>query len=114
MRSERSARNGGSSGGSSSGGSSGGNARTRPVLDQGIVITGDVLVKLMGLNLLPVRVRLLVSSTKLARELGLDWWRDEQAAGDEKKERPKRKRKVTSVFKRRDGDDGNRLRRDGR
>ena len=71
MRSDRSARDTASS-----------TPRTPPVLDQGIVITGDVLVKLMGLKLLPVKVRLLVSSTKLASELGLDWWREEQAMLD--------------------------------
>jgi hypothetical protein len=49
----------------------------KAVLDQGIAITGDLTVKLMGLRLLPVRVRLLISSTQLASELGLDWWRDE-------------------------------------
>ena len=45
-----------------------------PVLDQGIVITGDVVVKLFGLKLLPIKLRLLISSKDLATALGLDWW----------------------------------------
>ena len=55
----------------------------RPVLDQAIAINGEVRVKLLGLNLLPIQVRLLVSSKKVAAELGLDWWRRQ------KNQRPK-------------------------
>ena len=47
----------------------------RPVLDQAIAINGDLRVQLFGLNLLPIKVRLLVSSKDVAAELGLDWWR---------------------------------------
>ena len=53
----------------------------RNPLDQGIAITGDLTVKLMGLNLLPINVRLLISSKDLATQLGLDWWR-EMAEGE--------------------------------
>lgn len=49
-----------------------------PVLDQGIAITGEVLVKLFGMKLLPVKVRLLISSKELAADLGLDWWNQEE------------------------------------
>jgi hypothetical protein len=45
------------------------------VLDQGIAITGDLRVKLLGMSLLPIQVRLLISSKDLAAALGLDWWR---------------------------------------
>jgi hypothetical protein len=57
----------------------------KAVLDQGIAITGDLTIKLMGLRLLPIRVRLLISSTELASELGLDWWRDEAGGGKGKR-----------------------------
>jgi hypothetical protein len=50
----------------------------RPVLDQAIAINGEVRVKLLGLNLLPIHVRLLVSSKEVAAELGLDWWRKQR------------------------------------
>lgn len=55
------------------------NSRGTPastMLDQGIAITGDLRVKLLGLSLLPIQVRLLISSKDLAAMLGLDWWRD--------------------------------------
>jgi hypothetical protein len=45
------------------------------VLDQAIAINGDLRIQLFGLNLLPIRVRLLVSSKDVAAQLGLDWWR---------------------------------------
>ena len=81
-----------------------------PVLDQGIVITGDLLVKLMGLKLLPVKVRLLVSSTKLASDLGLDWWREDgsgkSSGGGGKKKRAK-KNSASSIVSRRDRTDRN-------
>jgi hypothetical protein len=51
----------------------------QPVLDQGIAITGDLVIQLLGLRLLPIKVRLLISSSQLATEFGLDWWRDESA-----------------------------------
>jgi hypothetical protein len=76
--------------------SSGDNVR-EPVLDKGIAITGDLVVKLMGMKLLPIKVRLLVSSTKLATDLGLDWWREESANGSSagRQRRTKKKKKST-------------------
>ena len=47
----------------------------RSLLDQAIAINGELRVQLFGLNLLPVQVRLLVSSKEVAAALGLDWWR---------------------------------------
>ena len=48
------------------------------VLDQGIAIAGELRVRLFGLNLLPIQVKLLISSKDLASQLGLDWWNDEK------------------------------------
>jgi hypothetical protein len=62
----------------------------RPVLDQAIAINGELRVKLLGLNLLPIQVRLLVSSKEVAAELGLDWWR-KQRDGSQRGNRTKRK-----------------------
>ena len=79
------------------------------MLDQGIVITGDLLVKLMGLKLLPIKVRLLISSKKLASELGLDWWREEgRASSGRLKKRSKVKSNVigTRTPARRNGERG--------
>ena len=59
----------------------------RPVLDQGIAITGELLVQLFGLRVLPIKIRLLVSNKELAAELGLDWWNDERATSSRGKKR---------------------------
>jgi hypothetical protein len=44
------------------------------VLDKGIVIAGDIKIKLVDVELLTIQVRLLVASVDKARELGMDWW----------------------------------------
>ena len=44
------------------------------VLDQGVVISGEVQVRLLGLKVLPVKVNLLISSVERAESLGLSWW----------------------------------------
>ena len=44
------------------------------VLDKGIVIAGDIKVKLVDIELLTIQVRLLVASVDKAREMGMDWW----------------------------------------
>ena len=49
-------------------------AHAPPVLEQGIAINGELRVKLFGLNLLPIEVRLLISSKDIAAVVGLDWW----------------------------------------
>lgn len=44
------------------------------VLDKGIVIAGDIKVKLVDVELLTIQVRLMIASVDRARELGMDWW----------------------------------------
>ncbi len=44
------------------------------VLDKGIVIAGDIRIKLVEVELLTIQLRLVVCSVDKARELGLDWW----------------------------------------
>jgi hypothetical protein len=41
-----------------------------------VAINGELRVQLFGLGLLPIRVRLLVSSMDVASAAGLDWWND--------------------------------------
>jgi hypothetical protein len=43
-------------------------------LDRGIAITGELRIKLLGVSLLPIEVRLLISSSDLAQALGVAWW----------------------------------------
>jgi len=52
------------------------------VLDKGIVIAGDVKVKLVDIELLTIQIRLLICSVDKAREMGIDWWtRESYLAG---------------------------------
>jgi hypothetical protein len=64
------------------------------VLDQGIAINGELRVKLFGWSLLPIEVKLLISSKDVAEWVGLDWWNDERAraAGDRKPRARERRR----------------------
>jgi gas vesicle protein GvpA/GvpJ/GvpM family len=43
------------------------------VLDKGIVIAGDIKIKLVEVELLTIQIRLVVCSVEKAKELGLDW-----------------------------------------
>jgi len=44
------------------------------ILDKGIVIAGDISIKLVEVELLTIQIRLVICSVDKARELGLDWW----------------------------------------
>jgi hypothetical protein len=44
------------------------------VLDKGIVIVGDIQVRLLDIELLTIKLRLMISSVERAREMGINWW----------------------------------------
>ena len=44
------------------------------VLNTGLVIAGDIRVKLCDVELLSIQIRLLICSVEKARELGISWW----------------------------------------
>jgi len=44
------------------------------VLDKGIVIAGDIKIKLVDVELLTIQIRLVVCSVDKAKEMGMDWW----------------------------------------
>ena len=44
------------------------------VLDKGVVIAGDIRIKLCDIELLSIQIRLLVCSVDKAQEMGLTWW----------------------------------------
>jgi hypothetical protein len=44
------------------------------ILDKGIVIAGDIKIKLVDIELLTINIRLLIASVDKAREMGIDWW----------------------------------------
>ena len=43
-------------------------------MDKGIVIAGDIRVKLVDIELLSVQIRLVICSVDKAKEMGMDWW----------------------------------------
>ncbi len=45
------------------------------VLDKGVVIAGDIKIKLVEIELLTIQIRLVVCSVERAIEMGMDWWR---------------------------------------
>ena len=44
------------------------------ILDKGVVIAGDIRIRLVEVELLTINIRLLISSVDKAREMGIDWW----------------------------------------
>lgn len=44
------------------------------ILDKGIVVAGDITVKIVDIELLTIQIRLLVCSVDKAREMGMNWW----------------------------------------
>lgn len=44
------------------------------LLDKGVVIAGDIRIKLVDVELLTINIRLLLASVERARELGINWW----------------------------------------
>jgi hypothetical protein len=52
------------------------------VLDKGLVIAGDIKIKLVDIELLTIQIRLVVCSVEKAKEIGIDWWtRDKNLSG---------------------------------
>jgi hypothetical protein len=45
------------------------------ILDKGLVIAGDIRVRLANVELLTIQIRLLVCSVDKAEEIGMNWWR---------------------------------------
>ena len=69
------------------------------VLDKGIVVVGDIQVRLLDIELLTIKIRLMVASVDKAREMGIDWWENDAfvssvVEGDEKSELEDRVREL--------------------
>jgi hypothetical protein len=47
------------------------------VLDKGVVIAGDIKIKLVDIELLTIQIRLVICSVERAKEIGMDFWRHE-------------------------------------
>lgn len=54
------------------------------VLDKGVVIAGDIRVKLLDIELLTLQIRLVICSIDKAKEMGLDWWANQPISANER------------------------------
>ncbi|MCK9426990.1 MAG: gas vesicle protein [Ignavibacteriaceae bacterium] len=56
------------------------------VLDKGIVIAGDIQIKIADIELLTIKIRLLVASVDKAMEIGINWWQTDSFLSSKAKE----------------------------
>ena len=47
------------------------------LLDKGVVIAGDIRIKLVDIELLTINIRLLIASVDKAKEMGINWWQED-------------------------------------
>ena len=62
------------------------------VLDKGIVIAGDIQIKIADIELLTIKIRLLVASVDKAMEMGINWWQTDSFLSSKAREVEKEKR----------------------
>ena len=74
------------------------------VLDKGIVIVGDIQVRLLDIELLTIKLRLMISSVDRAREMGINWWEGDpfvsSLAPEDDEERRELEQRVKSLEER--------------
>ena len=56
------------------------------VLDKGIVIAGDIQIKLADVELINIKIRLLIASVEKAKEIGISWWEQDSYLSPKAKE----------------------------
>src|SRR3972149_2152721 len=44
------------------------------ILDKGLVIAGDIKIKLVDIELLTIQIRIEIASVEKAKEMGLEFW----------------------------------------
>ena len=74
------------------------------VLDKGIVVVGDIQVRLLDIELLTIKIRLMVASVDRAREMGITWWEDDPfLSGANEDDRDELEQRVRELEQRLDG-----------
>ncbi len=64
------------------------------VLDKGIVIAGDIQIKLADVELLTIKIRLLIASVDKAKEMGINWWETDSYLSSQAREIEAEKEKI--------------------
>lgn len=62
------------------------------VLDKGIVIAGDIQIRIADIELLTIKIRLLVASVDKAKEMGINWWEQDSYLSTKAREAESEKR----------------------
>jgi len=70
------------------------------VLDKGIVIAGDIQIKIADVELLTIKIRLLVASVDKAMEMGINWWQQDSFLSSKAQEQEERIKDLETVVKR--------------
>jgi len=76
------------------------------ILDKGIVIAGDIKIKIADIELLTINIRLLIASVDKAQEMGINWWAGnpflshEAKAKDREKENSQKEAEIETLRKR--------------
>lgn len=60
------------------------------VLDKGIVVAGDIQIKIADIELLTIKIRLLIASVDKAMEMGINWWQTDPYLSSKAQETEKR------------------------
>ena len=82
------------------------------VLDKGIVVVGDIQVRLLDIELLTIKIRLMVASVDRAREMGISWWENDafatgvEPSGGQQDELESRVRQLEQKLREGEGQDG--------
>ena len=64
------------------------------VLDKGIVIAGDIQIKLADVELLTIKIRLMIASVDKAKEMGINWWETDSYLSSQAREIEAEREKV--------------------
>ncbi len=70
------------------------------ILDKGVVISGDIRIRLVEVELLTIEIRLLICSVDKAVEMGLDWWHGNPAFDSKARNTPLEKQEMSSIEQR--------------
>jgi ABC-type phosphate transport system auxiliary subunit len=56
------------------------------VLDKGIVIAGDIQIRIADIELITIKIRLMIASVDKALEMGINWWQTDSFLSSKTKE----------------------------
>jgi len=62
------------------------------VLDKGIVIAGDIQIRIADIELITIKIRLMIASVDKAMEMGINWWQTDSYLSSKAQELEKEER----------------------